>query len=64
MRTRYDAKADALYIRLADGEIVESETVSPGIVLDFDRTGHLVGIEVLDASRRLPEGATLPVQAA
>ena len=36
MRMHYDEKADALYLRLDDSKIVESEEVKPGIVLDFN----------------------------
>jgi uncharacterized protein YuzE len=44
---------DMLYIRLAEEISVESEEVSPGIVLDFDQDNRLVGIEIEDASRRV-----------
>ena len=35
MKLKVDEQADALYLRLDDSEIVESEEVSPGVVLDF-----------------------------
>jgi uncharacterized protein YuzE len=60
MRTTYDAKADALYVRFAETAIVESEEVSDGIVLDFDADGRIVAIEVLDAKKHLAAGPTLP----
>ena len=53
MKTHYDRAADALYVRFSEGHIVESEEVSPGIVLDFDADGRLVAIEVMPASRQL-----------
>ena len=53
MRMRYDEKVDALYIRLADSKVVESEEVKPGIVLDFNARNQVVGIEVLDLKRRV-----------
>jgi uncharacterized protein YuzE len=46
---------DALYLRLDDSEIVESEEVKSGIILDFNRAGNVVGIEVLRLSERSPE---------
>jgi uncharacterized protein YuzE len=52
MKFDYDPKIDALYIRLSDTKIVESEEVQPGIVLDFDDSGKVVGVEVLNASAR------------
>jgi uncharacterized protein YuzE len=55
MRMHYDEKADALYLRLDDSTIVESEEVKPGIVLDFNAEQQVVGIEVLDLKRRVPK---------
>lgn len=57
MQAKYDPEADALYLRLAEAEIVESEEVRPGIVLDFDAEGRIAGIEILDASQHVAEGA-------
>jgi len=55
VKVRFDPEADALYVRLLDAEIVESEEVKPGVVLDFDSNNRLVGFEMLDVGRRLPE---------
>ena len=63
MKTLYDPEADALYVRFADAEIVESETVAPGIILDFDGDGRIVALEVLDARRQLAARAELPTAA-
>lgn len=52
MNIEYDPEVDALYVRLSQRKIVESEQVQPGIVLDFDEDGKVVGVEVLHASRR------------
>lgn len=51
MRIEYDPDVDALYVRLADSKIIESEEVKPGIVLDFDDANNVVGVEVLSASK-------------
>ena len=45
---------DALYLRLDDSTIIESEEVSDGIVLDYNAEGKIVGIEVLYISQRSP----------
>jgi uncharacterized protein YuzE len=45
---------DALYLRLDDTVIVESEEVSDGIILDYNAEGKVVGIEVLYVSQRSP----------
>lgn len=54
MRMHYDEKVDALYLSLDDSQVVESEEVRPGIVLDFNAENQVVGIEVLDLKRRVP----------
>ena len=51
MKIEYDPTADALYVRLSDQSIIESEQIKPGIVLDYDEAGNVVGIEVLRASK-------------
>jgi uncharacterized protein YuzE len=56
MRIRYDEKIDALYLRLDDSKVVQSEEVQPGIVLDFNAQKQVVGIEVLELKRRVPKG--------
>ena len=63
MKTIYDPKADALYVRFADTQVAESEEVAEGVVLDFDADGRIVAIEVLDARRHLTPGAKLPAAA-
>ena len=57
MKLRIDRESDALYFRLDDSPIVESEEVQPGVVLDFDARGQVVGVEMLRISERIdPEG--------
>jgi uncharacterized protein YuzE len=51
MNIEYDPEVDALYVRLTSKKVVESEQIRPGIVLDFDEAGEVVGVEVLHASR-------------
>jgi uncharacterized protein YuzE len=63
MKTHYDPEADALYVRFATARVAESEEVSPGVVIDFDIEGRIVGVEVLDARRHLAAGADLPTAA-
>ena len=51
MKIEYDPTADALYVRLSDQSIIESEQIKLGIVLDYDEEGNVVGIEVLRVSK-------------
>jgi uncharacterized protein YuzE len=57
MKMSYDPLADAAYIALADGLVTESEEIAPGVVLDFDAEGRVLGIEVLQASKTMAPGA-------
>lgn len=52
MKLNVDRDADALYLRLDDSAIVESEEVSPGVVLDYNEANEVVGVEMLRLSKR------------
>ncbi len=54
MKLHVDKEADALYFRLDDSRIVESEEVSPGVVLDYNQANEVVGVALLDLSKRSP----------
>jgi len=52
MKVQYDPSADAMYIRLAEGTVSDSDEVRDGVVLDYDANGKVLGIEVLKLSQR------------
>ena len=52
MKLNVDKEAEALYLRLDDSTIVESEEVSPGVVLDYNESNEVVGVEMLHLSKR------------
>lgn len=52
MKLNVDKSADALYLRLDDSSIVESEEVSPGVMLDYNESNEVVGVEILNLSKR------------
>jgi uncharacterized protein YuzE len=52
MRIEFDQLADALYVHLADGEVEKTEEIKPGIILDCDADGNILGVEVLYVSKR------------
>ncbi|MHC4443475.1 MAG: DUF2283 domain-containing protein [Planctomycetota bacterium] len=54
MKLIVDEKADALYLRLDDSKIVESQEASPGVILDFNDKDQVVGVEILRLSGRSP----------
>jgi uncharacterized protein YuzE len=51
VKLHYYPETDSLYIDFAEKASVESQEVAPGVVLDFDAEGHLVGIDIDHASR-------------
>jgi len=62
MKVHFDEAADALYLRLDDSPIVQSEEVHPGIVLDFSATNQVVGIEILRVKNRVPSANLKQIQ--
>jgi uncharacterized protein YuzE len=55
MKVKYDREADAAYITLIEGKTsVDSETVAPHIVVDYDEEENIIGVEILFVSRRTP----------
>lgn len=59
MRLRVDQAADAVYLNLTDRQIEDSEEVADGIVVDYDAQGRIVGVEILDASKRTDDPEVL-----
>jgi uncharacterized protein YuzE len=53
MKLKIDRENDALYFRLTDEAIFESEEVQPGVTLDFDEEGRVFGVEMLALSTRI-----------
>jgi uncharacterized protein YuzE len=53
MRVVYDRETDTLTITLAETPVSESDEDKPGVILDYDASGNLVSLEILDASRRV-----------
>lgn len=55
MKVHFDQESDAVYFKLDDSAIFDSEEVKPGIILDFDERNQVVGIEILKVRDRVPE---------
>ena len=53
MRIEYDPEADALYIQIREARADDNIDIEDGVTVDVDENGHIVGLEVLDASKRL-----------
>ena len=54
MKLTFDREADALYLDLDEAPAAESEEISPGLILDYNAEGKVVGIEMLYLSKRVP----------
>ena len=48
MKLKIDKDTDAIYLRIAEDAVVESDEVAPGVILDFDADNSVVGIGILD----------------
>jgi uncharacterized protein YuzE len=53
MKLTIDREADALYLDLDEAPAAESEEISPGVILDYNASGKVVGIEMLYLSKRV-----------
>ena len=55
MKVIYDPETDALTIIFRDAKISESDEVREGVIIDYDRDGKIISMEVLDASEQISE---------
>ncbi len=63
MKVIYDPKTDTLSVILKDDiPVSESDEDKPGIILDYDKKGNLVSLEILDASKRVTEARKMEFQ--
>jgi uncharacterized protein YuzE len=53
MKITYDPETDTLRVIFSSAAIEESDEDKPGVILDYDKNGNVVGLEVLDASKRM-----------
>jgi uncharacterized protein YuzE len=53
MKIEYSKDVDALYVKFREVKIADSMDIEEGVTIDLDENGHIVGIEILDASEKL-----------
>lgn len=53
MKVTYDPEVDVVRIVLSNAPIEESDEDKPGVIIDYDKEGNVVGLEILDASKRM-----------
>ncbi len=65
MKLSYDPEVDVLTIRFNSVPVFESDEDKPGVILDYDAEGRVVGMEILDASKRVdnPQAVELAIAA-
>ena len=59
MNIKFDKDMDIVYLRFSDADIVESDEEKPGIIIDYDKNGNVVGIELLEASKKMSKPGSL-----
>ena len=59
MKVTYDPQVDVLRIILSNAAVEESDEQKPGIILDYDKEGNVVGLEILNASKRIENPRSL-----
>ncbi|MCV3213994.1 DUF2283 domain-containing protein [Plectonema radiosum NIES-515] len=59
MKINYDPEVDILRIILSDVPIEDSDEEKPGVILDYDEDGNIIGLEILDASKRIDNPRSL-----
>ncbi|MEX0784227.1 MAG: DUF2283 domain-containing protein [Dehalococcoidia bacterium] len=64
MRVTYDSRTDTLTVILRDVPVSESDEEKPGVILDYDEAGDIVGFEILDASTRVADPGHMEFSAA
>lgn len=62
MKVTFDESVDILYIRLREGDYAESDEITEGIIVDFDKGGKPIAIEILDASALLGQPERLMLE--
>jgi len=54
MKIKYDSEADAMYIRFRNGKFSKNKVIDRQTIIDFDKEGNMIGIEILRVSKRVP----------
>ena len=64
MKVIYDRETDTLTVIFTETPVAESDEDKPGVILDYDASGNLVALEILDASRRVTSPSRIEYQVA
>jgi uncharacterized protein YuzE len=55
MKVTYDRETDILQLVFTSAPVEESDEDKPGVIIDYDKSGNVVGMEILDASKRVED---------
>lgn len=55
MNVTYDRETDILQLVFTNAPVEESDEDKPGVIIDYDKNGNVVGMEILDASKRVED---------
>ena len=55
MKITFDKEADAVYIKFSDGEFASNKKIDDDTIIDLDKKGNILGIELLEVSKRIPK---------
>ena len=61
MKVKYDKDTDTLRITFTESAIEESDEEKPGIILDYDKDGNIVGVEILSASKKMKDPSKIEI---
>ena len=64
MRVKYDKEQDILYLSFSNEAVFESDEEKRGVILDYTATGQIVGLEILNASKQMPNPAKVEYEVA
>ncbi|MFW5862815.1 MAG: DUF2283 domain-containing protein [Spirochaetota bacterium] len=59
MKIQYDREVDIVRIIFSEAKIEESDEDKPGVILDYDKDGNIVGMEIIDASKRMDKPGSI-----
>ncbi len=59
MKIQYDREVDIVRIIFSEAKIEESDEEKPGVILDYDKDGNIVGMEIIDASKRMDKPGSI-----
>jgi uncharacterized protein YuzE len=59
MKVKYDADVDVITVIFSEAKVAESDENKPGVIIDYDKKGNIISLEILDASKRTKNPRTL-----